>query len=240
MSNPSIDPETISRKFFPDDARLEELARCVLRNEPSGIRTLKQAGTDLGHSGRDGITLLQTAILAKVRDAFLVLLQLGADVNQVGINGTFPIHTSTEIEDDWFLDVLLDAGAGINSLDTRQGATPLMYSMTDGTDQGFMALLRRGADINIVSPVTGKNALLLAGLLDNPAHALILLKRGAAPDFKSRQGATFQEYMFMADILSFGPLKQEKYREVLLWLMEHEVPMCPAAAEYRDQFGLRH
>ena len=71
---------------------------------------------------------------------------------------------------------------------TAGGFTPLLYAVLAGDDETVRVLLDNGADVNDASP-DGVSALMLALTKRHEGLALLLLDRGAAPNYDRRRPA---------------------------------------------------
>ena len=88
------------------------------------VRTQVQEGADPDARGRDGVNLLQFAILSGSRAGFEALLDSGADPEAEGFNGTTALHTAALADDPSYLELMLGQGADPNARNRRNGETP--------------------------------------------------------------------------------------------------------------------
>ena len=77
-----------------------------------------------------------------------VLLDNGADVNQVAVDGWSPIHFAVHNGHDAAVAVLLDKGANINHLN-NDGYSPVYRAAKNGHETVVALLIDRGADVNL-------------------------------------------------------------------------------------------
>ncbi len=227
-----FDLETLKREIFPDDVRAAELALAAQAGDSFQMKALVAQGASPNAHGDAGITPLQIAIGAQSREGVIGLLYLGADPDVIGYEGQGALHIASTLHDPWFAQVLLDAGADINLPHARTGNTPLAHALAVGTDEAFVFLLDHGADVHHVSQVSLNTALHQAALVDAPGHVLRLLERGVDPGARNRQGATFQDYLFMADPLAAPPAKRLQYAAVVAWLRGHGVGLQSQAGDF--------
>ncbi|EKN3413254.1 phospholipase, partial [Yersinia enterocolitica] len=64
----------------------------------------------------------------------------------------------------------------------------------------------------------GDTPLHLAGKSNAPDLALRLLKAGADPEARNKQGATFQQYLAMTPLNIQSAEMQQKYQQLNVWL----------------------
>ena len=76
-----------------------------------------------------------------------VLLDNGADVNQVIVDGWSPLHFAVHNGHDAAVAVLLDKGANINHLN-NDGYSPVYRAAKNGHETVVALLIDRGADVN--------------------------------------------------------------------------------------------
>ena len=91
--------------------------------------------------------------------------------------GTQPIHLAACIHETTTLQLLLDAGAELNSRDSS-GCTPLVYATRTGSLPLVEFILNRAADVN-TQDVNGQTPLMIASRLGHMASAQALLDAGA-------------------------------------------------------------
>ena len=77
-----------------------------------------------------------------------VLLDNGANVNQVAVDGWSPIHFAVHNGHDAAVAVLLDKGANINHLN-NDGYSPVYRAAKNGHETVVVVLIDRGADVNL-------------------------------------------------------------------------------------------
>ncbi len=126
----------------PDDMLISAAAR----GDSSGIESAVKAGARFDARTREGITPLGVAVFNKKIDSLKKLLELGAPVDGTDIHGLTPLMHAACEGDTGIIAPLLDAGAGINRAEKKEGITPLMYSIIHGRGGAAELLLSRGAD----------------------------------------------------------------------------------------------
>jgi len=88
-----------------------------------GIQRLIERGADVNYVANDGFSALLNAIHhennpERRRELVRVLIDAGADLERVGINGYRPLHSAALTEDRQLVRMLLDAGADPHSKTT--------------------------------------------------------------------------------------------------------------------------
>jgi|GEM_PF-6138417 ankyrin repeat protein len=97
------------------------------------------------------------------------------------------------------IKALLAKGANVNSLDSRHGSSPLIYSVIHNKVRSLNYLILRGADLDIAS-LDGKTALHNAALKKDPTLINILLESGASTEIIDNQGMLAIDYFSKQDL----------------------------------------
>lgn len=110
------------------------------------------------------------------------LLREGADVNAAQGDGMSALHWAAERGDVGMVDVLIYAGAELESA-TRIGAyRPLHIASRNGQVAVARSLLKAGANVNAVSDPAGSTPLHLAALSGSAELVTTLIQAGADPN----------------------------------------------------------
>ncbi|AIE83394.1 Ankyrin [Fimbriimonas ginsengisoli Gsoil 348] len=173
------------------------LIASVKRHDVDAVRELLRAGADPNGTellrakisladGVEGGKLYPgntTLIIATAQGAFAIvrlLLQCGAHINGVGLNGEIPLNAAIYRGDRKLVRYLLDRGADIRHADA--GGNQPLSGAAAGSDPSMIALLLdRGAPINGTS---GDTPLAMAAWQGKPSVVRLLLSRGADPNFR--------------------------------------------------------
>jgi ankyrin repeat protein len=91
------------------------------------------------------------------------------------------------------VDLLLDAGAGLNSVSEDRGYSPLMDAVLNGSSELLELFLRRGADPNLASK-DGQTAIVIAAGKGDVEAVRRLLDYGADPDLPDKLGFSARKY----------------------------------------------
>jgi ankyrin repeat protein len=126
------------------------------------------------------------------------LIAAGADVNQPGFMGRYPIHIATNLGLTKTVQVLIDAGADLN-VRSDIDMTPLMIACSNGQTKGSavaLVLIKAGARINEVRAADGMTALKFAAGSATDEVIKALLAGGAPVD--GEPGTDMTPLMFAA------------------------------------------
>ena len=189
-------------KAFPEDARAAELAAAAAQGDREHVRTLVRGGADANAHGDQGVTPLQFALMSQNLDGMRALLDAGADPNR--------------------------PGGDANARHGQTQATPLAGATGPRTDAQLRMLLDAGADPNLADR-TGNTPLHQAAMINAGEHVLLLLEKGASPNAKNAQDATFQPYFFRTDDKMLNDSARAKRKAVSEWLRGRGVPLEASA-----------
>jgi len=138
---------------------------------------------------KDRCTALFFAV-ARGRNATLIklLLKRGAKVQNAPGGGLF---AAAWYDDVGNLDLLVKAGAKI---DVVVGMTPFLAAWMWKKFEAARFLAKRGADVNVVDPKSGRTALHYGVEKEfDPAQLAWLVDHGASPDIKDRSGVSARD-----------------------------------------------
>lgn len=116
-----------------------------------------------------------------------LLLDCGADVNQCDPSGAFPLcelvkHYSSKEN----VLLLISKGADVNRMDAKK-STPLYCAAEIETMEALTELIKAGADINFIHPVTEMTPLYVAVFNSHYRATQVLLSNGADPSIHPKQ-----------------------------------------------------
>ncbi|MCC7073692.1 MAG: ankyrin repeat domain-containing protein [Deltaproteobacteria bacterium] len=113
--------------------------------------------------------------------ALQAFIKAGGDVNGHDGRGMTPLLLASVRGDVASMQLLLDAGAGLDVAHGRSGALPLHLAASGGNVDAVKLLLGRGASLEATWPINGHSPLVEAIFKNNAAAALALLDAGADP-----------------------------------------------------------
>ena len=119
-------------------ARTEELVNAVVDYNDGKVNQFLDTGADVNQVDKDGITLLNMAILSVVsgkKDMLELLIERGADVNLAYEDGWTPLHFATVLGEKEIVKLLLGQGAAVDQANSN-GDTPLMIAADNGHAAG--------------------------------------------------------------------------------------------------------
>lgn len=200
--------------------------------------TLKSSGRRSFLMGAMGLALFPPAALAKtgqeplfqsIRNRqslsrFQDLLDGGADPLQADGDGDTAMHHAAAARDPGYLRMLLARGVSPDTPNTTTGRTPIVSAMMYERDRQFDMLLAAGASPGRADRM-GNTPLHVAAQINDPGRVLALLKAGAPPDARNRQGQTFQRYLFMTRERLLSAEARTARRAVVAWLRQHGIPV---------------
>lgn len=122
------------------------------------------------------------------------LLRDGAYVDAKDIAGYTPLMIAAGLGNFQMVELLLTAGADVNILDTRMGASALHKAAQGGVVPVAELLVRRGAFIDLAAPTHGHTPLMDAVWHRKPQMVEYLLSQGADAEMAGRDGSTARQW----------------------------------------------
>ena len=133
-------------------------------NQTDAIRLLLEMGANLEAKMDRGISPLYSAARAGSADATELLISHGADVMSAGVawQAWTPLHGTTRLRGERVkvAEMLLDAGADVDSSSPWGGFTPLYSTVIEADIEKAQLLIDRGADVNHKISIWQKESLL--------------------------------------------------------------------------------
>ena len=134
---------------------------CAKGDFPKIVDMLLTNGADINQRSCRGYTPLMAAVAVGRLETVRKLLELGADIHALDMEGNSALHLACAIGDfPKIVDILLTNGADINHRGD-QGYTPLMVASQQGCLQAVIKLLDLGSEVDILSDY-GESALNIA------------------------------------------------------------------------------
>lgn len=151
------------------------------------VRLFQKYGKDLVQPTKDGRTPLQIALEEfSPPDVIHLLLELGADVNIRGHDGSTALHTLVRLKRHDLLETFLSAGASLKISD-NQGNTPLLLAVAVSNVSAASLFLQYGADVSVTDS-QGRTPLHLAASHTSGVILSMLLNTGADISVRDRDG----------------------------------------------------
>lgn len=198
------------------DPAIMPIADAIVRGDVKQIHQLANEKL-LQQQGDRSVTLMQWAILNQQPESLAALLQEHADPFQSGMQGDTAWHTAASVQGAHYMQILLEGSMKPDVRNSVTLATPLAAAVMAGRGVQVILLLVAGVDPNIADRM-GDTPLHLAGKTNAPDLALRLLKAGADPELRNKQGATFQQYFAMTPLNIQSAEMQQKHQQLNTWL----------------------
>jgi len=210
-------------KVFADGGAAQ-LAEAAAAGDAARVSALVKAGVNPSAIGDKETSLLQWAMLNKSKSGVDALISAGADVGHADDNGDTIMHYASKAADPGYLDLLLAHKVDPNMANTVTGATPLMSALMGERHVQFQKLLAAGANPNIADRM-GNTSLHVAAKINEYRHTLDLLRAGADPMIRNKQGVTFQRYLYMTPTELLTEDARHQLEAVMTWLRDHNMPI---------------
>ena len=133
------------------------LAWAVYNNNKELVDLLIRSGedgADIDAANEYGFNPLHLACMNQNPEIISILLKAGANPNNSKWTGESPLMTCANTGTTDAVKTLLDQGADVNSVETTQQQTALMWAVAEKHPQVVKLLVERGANINAVSKLT--------------------------------------------------------------------------------------
>ncbi|KAF4943466.1 hypothetical protein FSARC_14911 [Fusarium sarcochroum] len=160
------------------------LSHAIRNSTPSGsMRVLLElllSHTIIDKPDFRGWTPLMHAAKSSNLDAMRLLIDRGADINQVDNDGYTPLMRAAFGDFTAGTKLLVEQGADINQVD-NDGYTPLMRAAVEGLTAAMKLLIEQGADVNLADN-SGRTALLSAATEGSTDSMRLLIDQGASVD----------------------------------------------------------
>lgn len=208
------------------------MATAVAAGDRERLGELFAADADPNLTGRDGVTLVQFAIMTESETGLHELLTAGADPDRAGLGGEQPVFTAVFADNENLLRILLEEGADPDARASSVGQSALSRAVLAPAQTQFHLLMAAGADVNLAN-ANGDTALHSAARSNAGALILELLEAGADPE-ATASGTTFQEYYFTYPSEVLNQRAKDERQAVISWLEENGVPLSPGAESWPD------
>ena len=185
-----------------DNLGYSSLMLAVEKGDARWVELLLEAGADVNFQNAHGSVALFAAASHGDLEIVKLLIKAGADVNITGSDGASVMHCFTSPEGWTCIGALAAAGADVNA--KHIGMTPLMWALENEYEECLKALVKAGADLNIVDDLNGQTALRMA----RGKYFDMLLEAGTDVNVKDKQHKTL---LFSC----LGPRKYELAERVI-------------------------
>lgn len=146
MLDAGADPNLRSAR--PDSNALSPLMCAAWIGNAALVDLLLARHASIDAENGTGLTALEGAIVYEQLDIARTLVARGADADHQGtVDGTTPLMAAAWVGDRAAIDLLLDAGAGLDHVST-QGHSALALAVQQGHDAAARTLIERGASFD--------------------------------------------------------------------------------------------
>lgn len=163
------------------DNRVAELVTAAEKGDVDRVKELAKQGVNVNAKGRYNTTPILRTVLAKNKEGYLTLLELGADPNVLDQNGFAAMNLVPEEADPVWLRQALAHGGNPNLENTGNpfypGQTPLFFAIRERHRENVTMLIVAGSDVNHQSKKSGRP--LDVAMSRSWEFVLLLLEGGA-------------------------------------------------------------
>lgn len=214
--------------FYKDNKGVIGLADAAARGDVSRIDDFFASGEDINYIGRDGMTPLLWALMAKNKDGVRRLLELGASPDVLIKSGDSVVSLASAMADPDFLMLVLSHGGNPNilNLQDEENPTPLLVAINNFNSVNVKALIKAGADLNYCA-AGGDTPVMAAAALNQWEVVYYLLEAGADYKITDRWGYTVTYFIESNGIVAPSELYNWR-QKVVDFLKDKGVSVNPA------------
>ncbi|MFZ2656414.1 MAG: ankyrin repeat domain-containing protein [Victivallales bacterium] len=172
--------------FYSEPDMVAFCEAVILSDMKTMDRYLKTGKVDVNKVGKEGVTPLLMAFKTRNKEAFLKLLQNGADPNLQN-NGWCPIALAVDLGEYDFVALCLQHKGNPNLYYEDRGNTLIGLSISSADIKMLKMLLDAGADPNLPSLYGSFTAIEDAATVNLYDMVLFLLERGAKLEAKDKE-----------------------------------------------------
>lgn len=208
-------------------SKLNQLMQEIQQGNLASVQTYLQDGGN-PNAKAGGKTLLRISMEAKNKDAYKLLLDSGADPDQVSSDGHTVTGRAANTDESLWLEYALEAGAdpdGFNSAKGLAYGNPLYFAIIDNQIDNVKLLMLHNADISVACDINGSTPLTLSCSRRSFEIMYLLLENEADYLFPSRKSYSF--------ILHFQFTYPDEFTSV-----DSEYEWCLKAWEWFEKKGL--
>ncbi|CAI8050983.1 Putative ankyrin repeat protein MM_0045, partial [Geodia barretti] len=193
ITNILLEGEHINLDIQEECTGLSALHFSADRGDSATTEALLKAGANLHLNDKDGDSALTLAAWCGHTNFVVKLVKAGADLDLQNKNGDTAVIMAVKRHEPATLRELVRAGSDLN-LQNQEGLTPLMIAARSGrTDITNILLEGKHINLDIQEKRTGRSALHFSAEERDSATTEALLKAGANPHLKDKNGATAME-----------------------------------------------
>lgn len=185
-----------ANEYFEDKGAID-LAEAAAIGDIKTLEALKAAGVNVNHVGRDGMTPLHWAVMARNNAGVKRLLELGASPNISSLSGRSIVRMVVGMGNHELLKLILDHRGNPNHIDHDNSImpTPLFLAVGNMDVDSVSLLAGSGADLNFRRMAGSETPIMAAAALNQWEMVYIMLLAGADYAVKNRWGNTVVYYL---------------------------------------------
>ncbi|CAI5701337.1 hypothetical protein KXD40_007995 [Peronospora effusa] len=161
----------------------------VAKGDLAEVMDALNAGADLSAKNSLGQSPAYVAAANGLHHVLTLLLERGANANEIALDGTTPLHVACEKNDDRAAKILVKYNARLD-MTALSGCTPLHLAAKKGYSEIVAILLSARAKTDFPIRETTTTALLLACMAGHSTVIEQLLDAGADPQVEDADGNT--------------------------------------------------
>ena len=181
-------------QYFSNPSQVA-LLRAIKIGDLQQAERLVAEGASVDGVGKEGMTPLFWTLSQQDQRGFRFLLEKGASANRSvsyadergRLRMDSAMHLAATIDDDGFLNALLEHGGDPNLVVEQDGWPPIYRSILHQRNRSVELLIKYGADINF-RDISGKTPINYAVSMNHYSIALLLMRMGGDPKIKNKWG----------------------------------------------------
>jgi ankyrin repeat protein len=207
-----------------------ELAEAAADGNVRRIDALMASGENINNVGKDGMTPLLWALMAKNKAGVRRLLELEASPNIAIKSGDSVVSLAAAMDDPEFLRMILEHGGNSSFVNAQDSVkpTPLFIAISHVNVANVQALVGSGADLNYRRAAGKETPMMAAAALNQWEIVYTLLAAGADYTLQNRWGNTVSYYIENNNIVANSELYRWR-QKVVTFLEAKGISVSPKA-----------
>lgn len=207
-----------------------ELAEAAADGNVRRIEVLMASGENINNIGKDGMTPLLWALMAKNKVGIRRLLELGASPNIAIKSGDSVVSLAAAMESPDFLNLILAHGGDPNHVNPQDSInpTPLFMAISRMNLANVQALIDSGVNLNYKRPAGKETPIMAAATLNQWRMVYALLIAGADYNIRDKWSYSITYYIENNNIVADTELYRWR-QKVVDFLEAKGVSVSPKA-----------